>query len=72
MLTLFILHKTVALIRDSLGAKMIKHAFKSYPKVKIGGSFAVEDPAMTEQEEWIMVLMRKHYPLLLQTFHTLQ
>jgi recombinational DNA repair protein RecT len=34
-----------------LGAKMIKHAFKSYPKVKIGGSFAVEDPAMTEQEE---------------------
>jgi hypothetical protein len=30
---------------------MIKHAFKSYPKVKIGGSFAVEDPAMTEDQE---------------------
>jgi hypothetical protein len=30
---------------------MIKHAFKSYPKVKIGGSFAVEEPAMTEDQE---------------------
>ncbi len=34
-----------------LGAKMIKHAFKSYPKVKIGGQFAVEDPLTKENPE---------------------
>lgn len=34
-----------------LGAKMIKHAFKSYPKVKIEGSFAVVEPENNEEED---------------------
>lgn len=50
MLMLFTLLKMVVLIRF-LGAKMIKHAFKSYPKVKIGGSFAVEEPETEDQED---------------------